>query len=339
MLDHLVEGYRYVYIDTESVYSEQEFYKKLLKEILKLEGMESLTVRFLKAAGVLARKIKGIKIAGQGIDFNEGGQDTSYYDDLIHLLAGVPVGEDRKLILLIDEFPQTIQNIWRSKGTDAAIQFLQSNRTLRLSPGMMNRVRFIYTGSIGLNHTVASIESTAFINDLHTLEIGPIRRRDAGFLLVELLKGKGRTITPAVGEYLLEKLEWLIPFHIQLIVQELLSLEPIDEAISTADIDQAFDNAAAVRNDSHFAHYYSRLKTQFKGQELGYALELLNVLAEAGTIDTIDLLDMSAKFNVEYRRMIDVLVYDGYINNIGEKRMYRFNSPLVRTWWRKFICK
>ncbi|WP_133994562.1 hypothetical protein [Dinghuibacter silviterrae] len=338
MLDNLVQGYRYVYVDTESVYSEQDFYKKLLKEILKLEGMETLTVRFLKAAGGMARKIKGIKIAGQGIDFNDGEHEVSYYDDLTHLLAGIPMEKDRKLILLIDEFPQTIQNIVRSKGAEAAIQFLQSNRTLRLSPDIVSRVRFIYTGSIGLNHTVSTIDSTAFINDLSTLEIGPLSRADAGFLLVELLKEKGGSIAPAASDHLLEKLEWLIPFHIQLLVQELLSLEGAT-TINIADVDLAFGNAIAVRNDNHFAHYYSRLKTQFKGADLGYALEVLNTIAESGTVHFIELLDVSVKFNIEFRKIIDVLVYDGYINNIGDKRIYRFNSPLVRMWWQKFICK
>lgn len=341
MLDNLVEGYRYVYVDTESIDSEQEFYKKILKEILKLDSMGSAASRFIKAAGSLARKIKSIRVVGQEIEFYDRDQDVSYYDDLVHFLSGIQLEENRKLILLIDEFPQTIQNILNTNGLNGAIRFLQSNRTLRLDPDIVNKVRFIYTGSIGLNHTVAAIDSTAFINDLNTLEIDPLSKQEACSFLVELLGTKGVAIKPAAIDHLLEKLEWLIPFHIQLLVQELLSQDFSNHSIDTTHIDQAFEQIIATRNDNHFAHYHSRLKMQFKGEELKYALEILKIMAESNTISLTQLYDQSARFNIEsqYRKIVEILVYDGYINNLGDKEIYRFNSPVVRLWWLKFICK
>jgi len=183
MLDNRIEGYRYVYVDTESVDSEEGFYKKLLREILKLESMESAAERLMKAAGKFARKIKSIKVVTVGVELQEEDQGVSYYDDLAHFLSGFEPGEDGKLILLIDEFPQTILNIVSLHGADAAIRFLQSNRALRLNPEIAAKVRFIYTGSIGLNHTVAAIDSTAFINDLNTLEVGPLSEDEGRRLL------------------------------------------------------------------------------------------------------------------------------------------------------------
>ncbi|HWK07306.1 MAG TPA: AAA family ATPase [Puia sp.] len=341
MLDNLVEGYRYVYVDTESVNSEEDFYKKLLKEILKLDGMESIATRFMKAAGAAARKIKSIKVAEVGIELKDAEQGLSYYEDLVHFLSGIQLEENRKLILLIDEFPQTILNIVNADGTESAIRFLQSNRTLRLDPDIINNVRFIYTGSIGLNHTVAAIDSTAFINDLNTLEIGPLNEAEARLLLDQLLAARNVTITPAASDHLLKKLEWLIPFHIQLLVQELLRKEDPGNCIDVAPIDQAFEEIIAARNDNHFAHYFSRLKVQFKGDELNYVLEILKMIAESGTITRVQLLDQSARFNTEdhYRKIVEILVYDGYINNIGDGGTYRFNSPVVRMWWLKYICK
>jgi len=341
MLDNLVEDYRYAYIDTESVTSEEDFYKKLLKEILKLDGMESIATRFIKAAGTAARKIKSIKLVEVGIELKDTEQGLSYYEDLVHFLSGIQLEENRKLILLIDEFPQTILNIVNSHGSESAIRFLQSNRTLRLDPTIINNVRFIYTGSIGLNHTVAAIDSTAFINDLNTLEIGPLNETGAGLFLEQLLAARNVTIPPEASAHLLKKLEWLIPFHIQLLVQELLRKDYPGNLIEIASINQAFEEIIAVRNDNHFAHYFSRLKVQFKGEQLNYALEILKMIAESGIITRVQLLDQSARFNTEehYKKIVEILVYDGYINDIGNRGTYRFNSPVVRMWWLKYICK
>jgi uncharacterized protein len=338
MLDAAVKGYKYVYVDTESVDSEEDFYKKILKEIIKVPGLQGLAEKFLKAAGSLAQKVKSLKLMEVGIDLQEK-EAVSYYDDLVHFLCGIQLEKEEKLILLIDEFPQTILNILAAHGPEAAIRFLQSNRTLRLNPDIMNRVRFIYTGSIGLNHTVAAIDSTAFINDLNTLEIEPLNWEEAGLLLDELLAARGSVILPAARDHLLNKLEWLIPFHIQLLVQELLQLELPDRTIDEQHIDMAFDQIISTRNNNHFAHYHSRLKSQFKGEELKYALEILRIIAETGSISRAKLVDQAYLFEVseQFRKIVEILVYDGYINNIGDMDTYRFNSPVVRQWWNKYV--
>jgi hypothetical protein len=123
-------------------------------------------------------------------------------------------------VLLIDESPQTLLNIRELSGIDAAIRFLQSNRALRVNPDIIDNVRFIYTGSVGLNHTVATIDSTAFINDQNTIEI-----------------------EPSAQDYLFKQLEWLIPFHIQLLVQEMLKLVPVGGALDQDHVDRAFEVA------------------------------------------------------------------------------------------------
>ena len=340
MLDKGVEGYKYVYVDTESIDSEEDFYKKLLKEIVKLPGLQSAAVKFLKTAGLLARKIKSVKVMEVGVDIQDEQGAVSYYEDLTHFLSGIQLDAGEQLILLIDEFPQTIRNILSSLGINAANRFLQSNRALRLHPDIVNKVRFIYTGSIGLNHTVAAIDSTAFINDLNTLEVEPLRREEAGLLLEGLLGARGVIIEPSARDYLLKKLEWLIPFHIQLLVQELLILNLPDGSINFGDIDRAFEEIIAARNENHFSHYFSRLMMQFnEDKEIKYVLTILRTLAESGAISRKELLEQAAVFDVieRSRNIIEILVYDGYINNAGDKAIYRFNSPVVRNWWYKYV--
>ncbi|HEY0067788.1 MAG TPA: hypothetical protein VGB46_10510 [Flavisolibacter sp.] len=270
------------------------------------------------------------------------GVEVNYYEELSNFLAGFEL-EDSSLVLLIDEFPQTILNIIQHNKGDqgTAIQFLQSNRELRLDPDISPKVRFIYTGSIGLNHTVASINASAFINDLNSMEVGPLTSEEARLFVRELLEERDITIDEDAVLYLLLKIEWLIPFHIQLIVQELIDMVYKTKSVNKDNIDAAFDNIISIRHQNHFDHYYSRLRIQFKGNEFKFADELLQKLAGSGTLTKAQAFDLAVGHKVDdsCRRILDILMYDGYINNIGDPGTIRFNSPIVRMWWQKFICK
>jgi hypothetical protein len=192
---------------------------------------------------------------------------------------------------------------------------------------------------VGLNHTVAAIDSTAFINDLNTLEIEPLGKEEAALFLAGLLATRGVVIGDIAREHLLKKLEWLIPFHIQLLVQELLRMDLSNSSVDCHHVDLAFEEIVSTRNDNHFVHYYSRLKTQFKGQELKYVSEILRIMADSGCISQVELFDKAVFFEVDgqYRKIIAILVYDGYIHHISNENVYRFNSPIVRMWWLKYV--
>jgi hypothetical protein len=343
LLDNRVDGYTYVYIDTERVNDEQDFYKKLLKEILR-SGSIGNTGRYaslLKSGSRFLKRIKSISVLGNTLELDEG-VEVNYYEELSNFLAGFEL-EDSSLVLLIDEFPQTILNIIQHNKGDqgTAIQFLQSNRELRLDPDISPKVRFIYTGSIGLNHTVASINASAFINDLNSMEVGPLTSEEARLFVRELLEERDITIDEDAVLYLLLKIEWLIPFHIQLIVQELIDMVYKTKSVNKDNIDAAFDNIISIRHQNHFDHYYSRLRIQFKGNEFKFADELLQKLAGSGTLTKAQAFDLAVGHKVDdsCRRILDILMYDGYINNIGDPGTIRFNSPIVRMWWQKFICK
>jgi hypothetical protein len=345
LYDNDVDGHVYVYVDMERIDNEQEFFKKLLKEILKQEPIAQSTrlKTLLEKGGRFFRKIKSVKIAGQGIDFHEEGEQPDYYQELTNFLSGFELEEDRKLVLLIDEFPQTLLNILEAnKGEiQPAIRFLQSNRELRLNPDINEKVRFIYTGSIGLNHTVAAINATAFVNDLNSIEVEPLNGEEAFAFIQELLANRQIRMNEATINYLLRKIDWLIPFHIQLAVHEIITVCRQNKTADNRTVDEAFDNMVSQRNNNHFDHYYSRLRSQFKNEAFHYADAILQSLAITGSIGAAELYDTAVKFGVHerYRQILEILVYDGYINNIGDAAVYRFNSPVVQLWWQRFICK
>ena len=343
--DNQVDGHIYVYVDTERVDNEQDFYKKLLKAIVKIELITSSQklAYLLKEKLKFFKGIKSIKVMGHGIDFSEDDQVPDFYEEITNFLSGFELEEDKKLIFLIDEFPQTILNIIdrNSGNTKEAIQFLQSNRELRLNADILGKIQFVYTGSIGLNHTVASINASAFVNDLNSTDVAPLTPEEAAELVNILLQDKGITIADNCLVYLLDKIKWLIPFHIQLAVQEMTMLSREAMTIVIETIDRAFDQMVDSRNHNHFEHYYSRLRTQFKGADFKFAEAILNIAAVEGMISKGTIYDQAVAFHVndQVRQIVEILAYDGYINNNADIQTYQFNSPLVRLWWQKFICK
>ncbi|TCJ14481.1 ATP-binding protein [Flaviaesturariibacter flavus] len=343
LLDNDIADFVYVYVDTESVDNGQDFFKKLLKEILKVKAVaQSNLLRNLMTAGNrFLSRIKSIKVAGQGLDFSEP-ENPDYYEELLHFLSGFELEDGRKLVLLIDEFPQTILNIVDASDGDLqpARRFLQANRELRHQWEVNEKVRFIYTGSIGLNHTVASINASAFVNDLSAVEVDALRPAEAATLIHEVLKERGMTMTQPVIDHLLGKIEWLIPFHIQLALQEISDRADRGAAVSQQQVDEAFDHIVDLRNDNHFQHYHHRLKTQFKKERYDFVCAVLSEMATNVLLHRNRMFDLSLKHGVDgdFRQIIDVLVYDGYINNSGNTAEYRFNSPIVRHWWERHIC-
>ena len=74
-------------------------------------------------------------------------------------------------MILIDEFPQTIQNILNKEGARAAERFIQKNRVLRHHKHVLDKVRFIYTGSLSLHPIIEKVTSLTAVNDLMTVEV------------------------------------------------------------------------------------------------------------------------------------------------------------------------
>lgn len=340
LLDNSIDSRHYIYIDTESIAESSHFYKKILEVVLndpKISLSKRLKAGISDTGNKIFQKIKSIKLFNAGIEFNHEETVRDYCEEFQNFLTAYASVEDTELVLLIDEFPQTIENI-NKKDTESAISFLQRKREIRIDPLISQKVRFIYTGSIGLNQTVSSINATATINDLASLEVEPLTENEAIDLFKRLLTG--RTIHDSAINALRAILQWYIPFHIQLIVQEIIRINDSQAMITGEIVEKAVEELLSLRYKNHFDHYYSRLKTHFKGNAFKYADLLLKQLAEKQTLDKKDTLELALQCQQEeeYKLIIENLMYDGYIHFDHTKGVYLFNSPILKRWWERFIC-
>ena len=333
--DNPKENYHFIFLDTESVNNENEFFKKLLSKLLTsdfIKGKDRV-FSFIKEH---SPEIK--KIGKDGVEFDLE-KDFDYLNEFLNIVEKIELG-DQKLIILLDEFSQTVENIKNDEDEKKAIHFLQTNRELRQEYFIDKNIRFIYSGSIGLENIVKRINASKTINDLTPIKINPFSKSKATEFIELLLYNVDFTLNSVLMDFILEKIEWLIPFYIQLIIQAIKDIYKEEDltGINVNIIEKAFDEMITQQN--YFENWHSRLKTLFKVNEYNFAKELLNKISESKTITSNEILDIASKYNLkdQYKDIGGSLVYDGYINNNENPKVYRFNSPILRMWWWKYVA-
>lgn len=321
------DGFTIIYTITESIYNSNDFFKKIYTEILNVVGKSK------KLSELFADLIKknGIhKIGLDGIEFSKN--DLNFFDEIKLFLKK---NTDLNIVILIDEFSQTLENIILSKGENEAKLFLHQCRELRLDPNCKDKINFVYTGSVGLENLVASIDELKSINDITVFEVPQLRTDEGLQLIDQILDNEDYDFDILCKNYLLEKIKWQLPFYIQLIMSEIqeICIENKNKIVNNAIIDTAFTKSLSRR--TYFEHWETRLKKVFKGTDYKFVKAFLDFVAENDTISKFEGLNIAQKHIISSNKpMINVLLHDGYIVQT-EDSSYRFASPLVQQWWIK----
>ncbi len=325
----------FIYVITESVQTSNGFFERLYQALSgeRDGGLRRVSRKTGDWLGGLFGRVKGGEIAGVGVQLDSASK-VNWADKFEKLISGLPL-ENERLVFLVDEFPQTVENIEENAGKQEAVNFLQRNRELRQNPLLNKKLCFLYTGSIGLEHVVTRLGHNQLINDLNPIEMQPLKQEEALEMLSSLTRNLPFNLTDEAATHLVVRISWLIPFFLQIIVQEIHNLH-IDEDFETACVavvDTAFQKA--LGRDMHFRHWSSRLQKAFKGPELRYARSLLSEIVEKETLRKSQAFDLAVKHQCEERQafILNTLIHDGYLLRDGD--ILRFASPLLQQWWRE----
>jgi len=338
--DNPKEKYYVVYVITESVYNENKYYKEIVKAILNCDSIKKRD-KVINSIKDLAKSIfKSIDEVGiDSVKFSKN-NELNYYEKFIEIMKSIDL-EGHKLIIMIDEFAQTIENIQQKEGNIYALQLLQSNRALRQNSDINNKFQFIYTGSISLEGIARRMDSSKYINDLDILKVTPLSEEEGKSLINELLKGLDFTMADNTINYMLHKIKWLIPFYIQLAMDKIQDI--YDEENLCVIYNNSVDIAIKrmIEENNKFSSWYERLKV-YKNNDYKFIIEVLDIISitEAKKITYNEIYDLAVRYNLEetYKELLNTLIDDGYINNEEEERVYTFTSPILRMWWCKKIA-
>lgn len=344
LCDHPEDGQTFIYVITQSVDSVDGFYKELAKQVISSEAFGKLgrTGKTLKQSftDLLQRLTLKVNVPGLGEVGLDKGTQTSLQTDFTELLEELDLDGGR-LIIMVDEFTETIDNILVQHGKQEAKRFLQSFRELMHNRKLTGHVQFLLTGSIGLQPLVQKLGATDLINQLNILDVPALSEDEACVLFRRLVDQEGVTISDETVRYILRKIDWLMPFHVQLLVQEVIDVhESLVSPIDNAKADKAFGQVFHQRNKAYFEQYYGRLTKRLEaGSQHAFAHEVLNRAANADVLSKAVVHDLAVKhdFAEQYKATLESLVYDGYLHETPDGAAYRFNSSILKTWWKKYV--
>ncbi len=324
--------FKFINIDVQSCTSTNSYYKRILEELLKLDLLQTGKSFFQKVID----KIKSVNIIGiGGFELNHS-EKNNYYNDVKTLLENIQL-EKQTLVLLIDEFSIALNNIYSKEKIEGAKYFLDTNRELRINYHISENVKFILTGSIGLNSLVERFELPTTINDLSSISVSPLSKKKGFEFAEQILDAENLKYTNENINYLLEKIHWLIPYFIKVMIYECrqIALEEETDKISNEIIDYAFQQAIDFKYNNFYNHYLTRLKSSFKNNELKFLKEVLKEACEKEDISDSRTQDLAAKYEVEEirRNLLRTLTFDGYLAHNKPENTYYFVSPLLKMWW------
>jgi len=322
------KDFAFIYINTEDIADGEEFFKLIANELLNSSAVEKMAKAAENSKGIFkkfAENIHRIKIWNFEVQLKQA-EPPKYKDELEILMRKLNT-ESFTIIIMLDEFPVTIENIKKEKNEKDAINFLHANRSIRQQAN--KGIQFIYTGSIGLPTIASRLKATATLNDLNTLEIPPLSTKEATIFSKEILDSYKVNYDETVIPYMLERLQWLMPFFIQLVIQ--VMIDEYDETnitLGRGSVDRAFLKSSTHRSNLYFDNYLTRLDKSLPVNEAKVAKLILMQIAVNNEmpIDAFNDYD-------EASSVLEMLELDGYINS--QKKAYRFNSPILRDWWKK----
>lgn len=337
ILDNPPDDLVVVYYISESVNDENEFYKKLLHHLWeKISGLGRYRSIWETRAKEFSSYIESI--GSGGIKFRQN-SSINYYEELGKLLKAVP--NEKKIVVFIDEFASTVENIMNDVDENSARQFLASKRTFRQNPDIQGKICFVYAGSIGLENIVGKMNAIHLINDLVPINVPPLSKSEAKMLTDKILDGSEISFGNGVFDYLCSVIEWLIPFYFQITLDEaykILTARKRNE-ITKEIIDGSTKNLLNQR--VYFEHWFTRLRTAYRGNAFSFIKELLNQISEKRAMPLAEIIDLAIRYDLErsFHDLVNALKHDGYINNNDDPKTYRFNSYLLREWWNANYAK
>ena len=337
MQDECRNGYLPIYQDLEGVHSIADLVRSIYGTIQQfLSTSPSLKARIVKWSGLLPSKIAGVDLPTADSAWRVLLSDA--FDDLIS------IADDRLILMLWDEFPHMLHNLQRMEGDDAAIQLLDFLRALRLARA--DRLRFLFTGSIGLHLVLRSLRkagnTNAPVNDMLSLTVPPMAHRDTCVLAAALL-GETRAAPARIPE-LASRIAGEVggfPYYVHHVVDQ---LDQLRRPPALPDVSSAVDDLVYDPHDpANLDDYVTRLSSYYSEDDRTLALVVLDTMAGLSSPTPVPkLLNLCRHRDPSLaaerlREVLTVLAEDHYIEprkSVGGAA-YDFRWQLVKKWWKE----
>ena len=338
MRDECRSGYLPFYQDLEAVHSIPDLIRSIyhtVQQSLSASSSLKLKAHIARWSSLLPSKVSGIDLSSG--DSTRQVLLSQAFDDLLG------IADNEVILLLWDEFPLMLHNLQRRERPDSAIQLLDHLRALRLRHA--DRLRFLFTSSIGLHLVLRSLRAAGNtndpVNDMLSLTVPPMAHQDTTDLAAALLEETraARPHIPDLASRIASEVGGF-PYYVHHVVDQLDQLQrpPLLEDVSAAVDKLVYD----PHDPANFNYYVNRLSSYYAVDEGALALVVLDTVAGLSSpVPIPELLNLCRHRDPSLRdealrEVLTVLAEDHYIEprKSAAGTTYDFRWQLVKRWWR-----
>ena len=326
------EGFNTLYLSVPDAENELDFIKRLVRAFRDADwargGWVASFMSKLPADLEVVLKTGLLELKASNFDWRRPAEE----------LETLLKGADSNTLLLIDELPLLVGSIVRQDASGySAERFLQWLKRLR----EQYRPRWFFAGSIGLDSVARKLRLSGTIHDLQPIELGEFSMEIARDYLLRRGHFHGWELTPETIEAILRAVEWPIPFHLNLVLEELRTLVGEGNGAASPELVEMALGRLMVNGRTHFYHWDERLGKMLDSRFQQYSEMILSLAChqlEGVKVETIELrLSREVSDDGERKEMLhqllDLLISDGYL--VRHQDGVRFRSALLRRYWRE----
>lgn len=330
------DGWVVVEADVEGIKTPDKFARELWKRI---EAQSSIAQSFRAHA---KQRIAGL--LGGGWDDNPlnalGRIDPiEFTETLIESLDS----SGKKVAIVIDEISYFFLKVAEADKEEAHAFAYQ----LRAFQQRYKNVRWLITGSIGLNVIARRYGLEGAFVDLDTFALEPFTPEEArSFMRDPAIQQQFNHLFDADDvdfDSMFAELGWLAPYYLRMVANEVRpSIAGLGDALPRAtasDFEAAFEKLLQPGRKSEFAVWREHIDKNLPDPDQGLARTLLNVLSRDSSGETEATLVAAAQADGgsgrrQVQEVLEILANDGLIGKTGDRHAFR--SGLIRRYWREY---
>ncbi len=263
-------------------------------------------------------------------------------------LAALAADSEPRIVFIWDEMPTMLERFHREderNGETTARELLDTLRHLRQTHP---RLRMVYTGSIGLHHTLTALQRAGYTaaptNDMLPVHVPAIASEDARALALSLLLGElqGRIALPdidGISRCIAEEAN-NIPFFVHQIVGSLADqIDTLTQLEEKDVLDVVVDCLRSADDPWKLRHYRQRIGWHYTSGSQPLAIALLDSLAISDSPLTFaDLFNrlktqLATEDEEAAREVLTLLLQDYYLEQ-ERTGAYRFRFSIIARSWR-----
>jgi len=300
---------------------------------------------FENVLGKVVGSVESIQIGELGVTLRSGLNQGNWAvkgDRLLDILSDA----EKPVVIFLDEVALLVNNMLKDENHNVTAEGkVQANEFMswmrKNSIKHQGKIRFVISGSIGLEPVLHQARLSATINNFVPLELRAWDAETAAGCIKALAVQYGVQLEEGVPEEMVEKLGCCIPHHVQMFFTHVyeLCVKRRQMLCSLTDVGEVYKNdMLGVRGHVELTHYEERLEKVLPKELCTLALDMLTEAAVTGHLSDEAISAFRKEYPLEGRDVVEVqkeilwvLEHDGYLE--AADKGYVFVSKLLRDWW------